>query len=173
MTSGFQSGRTLDPLTWIVLPVAGCIVGTLLLTTPLRLWGFRLPEPVFAFVPVFAWAVVRPSALAPFILLALGLFMDLTWGSAKGLWASALLIAYGFVVATRGVMSGQARIVIFGWYVAACLVGEGAAYLMTMLDVFSSPSVIAVFWQVLVSVALYPLAFLLIERFEDADVRFR
>ncbi len=171
--SGFQSGRTLEPLTWLFLPVAACMLATLILTTPLRIWGFRLPEPVFAFVPVFAWAVVRPSVIGPILLFILGVYMDLMWGTALGLWAASLIVTYGFVVATRGFMGGQARLVIFGWYVSACVIGFGAAYLMTLMDINSSPNLIAVFWQFAVTLALYPLAFRLIERFEDADVRFR
>jgi rod shape-determining protein MreD len=35
------------------------------------------------------------------------------------------------------------------------------------------PNLIAVGWQFLVTAALYPFAHILIERYEDADVRFR
>jgi rod shape-determining protein MreD len=48
-----------------------------------------------------------------------------------------------------------------------------AAYLMTVMDTKAQPSVIAVFWQFLASLVLFPFAHRLIERFEDADVRFR
>ena len=171
--SGFQPGRTLEPLGWLGIPMIACMLATLVLTIPLRVWGLRLPEPVFAFVPVFAWAVVRPSVIGPILLFVLGVYMDLIWGTALGLWAATLIVTYGFVVATRGFMSGQAPLVIFGWYVSACLIGFGGAYLMTMMDVYSTPNLIAVAVQFAVTVALYPLAYRLIERFEDADVRFR
>ncbi len=171
--SGFQSRPTLEPLRWLIAPVAGCILATIILATPLRVFGFRLPEPVFAFVPAFAWAVVRPSFAAPFMLLLLGLFVDLSTYGPAGLWAIALILAYGFVIVTRPIMTGQAPIIIFGWYAAACLIGFAIAYLLTMLDALSPPNLIAVLWQYLATVALYPLAFVLIQRFEDADVRFR
>ncbi len=171
--SGFQARPTLEPLRWLIAPVAGCILATILLETPFRLFGFRLPEPVFAFVPAFAWAVVRPSFFAPFQLLLLGLFLDMTTYGPTGLWAIALILAYGFVIVTRPIMTGQAPLVIFSWYAAACLIGFAIAYLLTMLDALAPPNLFAVLWQYLITVALYPLAFNLIQRFEDADVRFR
>jgi rod shape-determining protein MreD len=49
----------------------------------------------------------------------------------------------------------------------------GAGYLFTMLQVKGAPDPIAVAWQFLATVVLYPFADRLIGRFEDADVRFR
>jgi rod shape-determining protein MreD len=42
-----------------------------------------------------------------------------------------------------------------------------------MLDSLAMPSLLAVFWQFLVTTLLFPFAHRLIDRFEDADVRFR
>jgi rod shape-determining protein MreD len=42
-----------------------------------------------------------------------------------------------------------------------------------MLDSLAMPSLIAVFWQFLATVLLFPFAQSLVDRFEDADVRFR
>lgn len=171
--SGFQSGQTLDPIRWLGGPFALCIAGTILLSIPLRVWGLRLPEPVFAFVPAFAWAVIRPSVLAPVLLLILGLFMDYFWGGSRGLWAIALILSYGFVLATRSSMTGQGRLVMWAWYAVTCAIGFIVAYLLVMLDVLSTPSLLATFLQWLVTAALYPAAHYLIQQFEDADIRFR
>ena len=87
----------------------------MLLGTPFRVFGLRLPEPVFPMVLAFAWAVIRPSMIAPFVLLALGLFLDLYWGGPFGLWALALLAAYAMVLlGVRSIMSGQSRLVLWG-----------------------------------------------------------
>ena len=42
-----------------------------------------------------------------------------------------------------------------------------------MLDALVTPNLLATFWQLLVTVLLYPFAHRLIARYEDADVRFR
>ena len=79
--SGFQAGRTLDPWGWIWVPFGSCILAAILVAIPIRLFGFRLPEPIFALVPAFAWAVIRPSILPPFLLMALGLLLVIETGA--------------------------------------------------------------------------------------------
>ena len=171
--SGFQATKPLDPWTWLGLPLLLCVVGTMLFAIPLRVFGMRLPEPVFALVPAFAWAVIRPSVLPPFLLLLLGLFLDVFHHTPTGLWAVSLLAAYGGVFVTRSMMAGQGRGMMWTWYGAACLVGFGSAYLLTMLDSLSAPNPLATFWQFLATAMLYPFAHRLIQGSEDADVRFR
>ena len=171
--SGFQATRPLDPWRWLVTPTLICVVATIFLAIPLRVFGLQLPEFVFPLAPAFAWAVIRPSILPPFFLLGMGLFLDLFWGGPLGLWAISLLAAYAGVLATRSVMNNQGPLVIWAWYGAACLLATGTAYMLTMLDSIAVPSLIGAGWQVLVNAALYPFANRLIQRFEDADVRFR
>jgi len=163
----------LDPLRWLGLPVVGAILPTLLLATPLRIFGLQLPQPVFPMVLAFAWAVIRPSMIAPFVLLALGLFLDLFWGGPVGLWALALLAAYSLVLAVRRTLTGRGAVVLWIWYGAACALAFGVGTLVTALKTGSLPSPLSLFWQFLITLLLYPFAHRLIERFEDADVRFR
>jgi len=53
------------------------------------------------------------------------------------------------------------------------LVAMATGCVITMLDVKAAPSVVGVVWQFLATAILYPFAHRLIDRFEDADVRFR
>jgi len=171
--SGFQAHKTLEPIGWVFAPLAACIFGTLLVGIPFRILGLELPEPIFGLVPAFAWAVIRPSILSPVLLLGLGLLMDLYWGGPLGLWAFSLIVAYGFILLTRSAMTGQSPAMMWAWYAVACLLAEGAAYLLTMLDALITPNPLATVFQLFVTILLYPLAHRLIMRFEDADVRFR
>jgi rod shape-determining protein MreD len=59
------------------------------------------------------------------------------------------------------------------WYGAATALALGAGYLFRMLQTQNSPDPVSIGWQFLATVVLYPFANLLIEKFEDADVRFR
>jgi rod shape-determining protein MreD len=68
---------------------------------------------------------------------------------------------------------GQSRPMMWAGFAVTCAVAELAGFLFTQLDVESAPSLIAVFWQFLATILLYPFAHRLIDRFEDADVRFR
>ena len=165
--------RQLNPLRWLGGPLLLCIIATLLLATPIRVFGLALPEPVFGLVPAFAWAMIRPSILPPFALLLLGLYMDVLWGGPTGLWPACLLVAYAPVLVLRNVLAGQGFIIMWAWYAAACALAFGFGIYLLMLDSGEVPNLIAVGWQFLVTAALYPFAHTLIERYEDADVRFR
>jgi rod shape-determining protein MreD len=171
--SGFQAHRPLDAWRWLGVPVAVCVAATILTAIPFRIFGTRLPEPVYPLVLAFSWAVIRPSIVPPVLLMLMGLYLDLFWGGPLGLWAISLVIAYGFVLVTRAMMTGQSRPMMWAWYALTCLLALGAGYLLTMLDALVTPNLIATFWQVLVTALLYPFAHRLIQRFEDADVRFR
>jgi rod shape-determining protein MreD len=169
----FSAARPLDPWRWIGVPALLCMAFTILFAAPIRIAGLQLPEPIFPMVCAFAWAVIRPSILAPFTLLVLGAFLDLFWGSALGLWSVSLLVPYAGALFMRNMMTGQSRPMMWAWYAGMCAVALASGYLITMLDVKSAPSLIAVFWQFLATSLLYPFAHRLIDRFEDADVRFR
>ncbi len=168
-----ESARPLAAWRWLGLPALYCILATILFAVPLQVLGLRLPEPVFPLTLSFAWAVIRPSVLAPFALLAVGLFLDLFWGGPAGLWAVCLLAPYTVVFSARSIMSGQSNIARLGWYLGMTALAFGVGYLLTAVDSLGFPSPLAVFWQYLATALLYPFARVLIERFEDADVRFR
>lgn len=171
MSSG--GARHLAPWIWLGIPLLQVVVATILFAIPIRVGGLALPEPVFALPVAFAWAVIRPSMLAPIGVMLMGLFLDLLWGSPTGLWAVALLLAYGAVLAGRTILAGQSRLVMWGWYAAATVLALLTGYLFTMFDAQVTPDPLSVAWQFLATVVLYPIADRLIDRFEDADVRFR
>ena len=168
-----QAARPLEAWRWLGIPFLLCVGATVILAAPLRAFGQQLPEPVFPMIPVFAWALIRPSVIAPFAILVMGVFLDLFWGGPMGLWALSLLTGYAVVLSGRSMLTGQSRPMRWIWYVGACAVTMGAGFLFIMLAAKSTPNLIAVFWQLLATAILYPFAHRLIERFEDADVRFR
>jgi rod shape-determining protein MreD len=168
--SGVQG---LQPWRWIGLPALAAVGATVLLAAPFRIFGVGLPQPLFPVVLAFSWAVIRPSLLGPLALLIIGIFYDLLWGGPLGLWALALIAAYGLALGGRSLMAGQGGVVMGAWYGAACCLALGTAYLFATLVAHAQPSILAVIWQLLWTVALYPIAYRLIDRFEDADIRFR
>lgn len=165
--------RNLDPWRWLGVPLVQVLIATVLFGIPLRVWGLQLPEPLFAMPVVFAWAVIRPSVLAPFAILIMGLCLDIFWGGAMGLWALCLLIAYGILLAGRSMMAGQSKVMLWVWYGIVAGIAQLSGYLFIMLDSKSMPSLTSVGWQYLATVVLFPFAYRLIDMFEDADVRFR
>lgn len=163
----------LDPWRWLGLPLLLCVLATVLFSLPIQVIGWGLPEPVFGMILAFSWAVIRPSILAPFGLLLMGLFQDVFWGAPTGLWGVSLLVSYGAVLLSRNIMVGQSRPMMWFWFAVACLVTQVVAFLATQMDTRATPNLLAVLWQFLATILLYPFAHRLIDRFEDADVRFR
>jgi rod shape-determining protein MreD len=170
---GSRAARPLNPGSWLILPALLVALLSFLLTAPIRVFGFGLPEPVLAVGLAFAWALIRPSVFAPAVLLALGLYLDLLWGAPMGLWALSLLLAYGGVVLARPLMAGQGYVASWAWYIATVAVALGAVYLFTTLDARVRPHIWAVLSQALVTALMYPLVARLIDQFEDVDPRFR
>jgi rod shape-determining protein MreD len=168
-----HGARPLHPARWLGIPLLTCIIATIIFAAPLRIWGLQLPEPVFAMVPAFAWALIRPSILAPFATLSLGLFLDLFWGGPIGLWGLSLLVGYAMVLSTRNMMTGQSRPMMWVWFAGVSAVTMVAGFLFSMLDSLAMPSLMAVFWQFLATALLFPFAHRLVDRYDDADVRFR
>jgi rod shape-determining protein MreD len=166
-------GQALPPWGWLVAPAVLALVTTVVLAAPVRLFGFGLPEPVAPLVLAFAWPVIRPSILGPFLLLVIGLFLDFFWGGARGMWALCLVLVYFVALIVRNLIIGQAPGVLAGWYGAAVAFAFFVAYLIRMLDTHVAPSLLAVFLQGAFTAALFPAARLLIERYDDADIRFR
>jgi rod shape-determining protein MreD len=166
--------RVVGPTQWIVYPALITLAATLVLGTPVELFGLHLPEPVIPMVLAFAWPLIRPSVIAPLILTALGLFLDVFSYGPLGLWALALLTVYAVVLASRSFLIGQDTAVLFVWYAACCgLAFMGAWLIVTLKASGNPPSLIALGWQVVPTLLLFPFANSMIERFEDGDVRFR
>jgi rod shape-determining protein MreD len=171
-----MSGATaspLNPFAWLGGPMALAAVAQLLFALPVRVFGLQPPEPVFALVPAFAWAVIRPSVLPPFALLALGLYLDALLGGPLGLWPLCLLAAYAPVLAARRFLLGQGLIVLWVWYAGACAAAMAVGVMFMLLRTGAAPGPVGVAWQWLASAALFPFAFRLAQAYEDADVRFR
>ena len=165
--------QPLDPSAWLAAPSVVCVLLSVVLALPIKVFGLQPPEPVFAMAPAFAWAVIRPSILPPFALMALGLFQDCLWGNVLGLWPLTLLGLYGLAFLIRRVLTGQDFWPMFVWYGAICAAGFAIATGLTYMQAGAAPNLLGLALQWLPTLALFPLSWGLIVRFEDADIRFR
>lgn len=165
--------RLVGPMQWIVYPALITVAATIVLATPVELFGLSLPEPVIPMVLAFAWPLIRPSIIAPLVLTALGLFLDIFTYGPLGLWALSFLGIYAVVLASRSFLIGQDTAVLFAWYAACCALAFVFAYLVVSLIARNPPSLLALLGQVVPTLLLFPFADRMIERFEDGDVRFR
>lgn len=165
--------RVVGPVQWIAYPLLIALALTVVLATPIQLFGLSLPEPVLLMVLAFAWPLIRPSIVAPAALFIGGLLLDLFWGGPVGLWALCLLAVYGLVLLSRNLLAGQETRSLFIWYVVSTLGAFLLAYLIVTLRAGNPPSLLSLIGQVLPTLLVFPAADWLIQRFDDTDVRFR
>ncbi|MEY4555657.1 MAG: hypothetical protein RL093_776 [Pseudomonadota bacterium] len=165
--------RVVGPVQWIIIPALVTVAVTILLGTPVELFGLNLPEPVIPMVLAFSWPLIRPSVTAPLVLTLLGLLLDILTYGPLGLWALALLAIYAVVLASRSFLIGQDTAVLFAWYAACCCLAFLLVYLVRMIIDQNAASILALIGQVVPTLLLFPFADRMIERFEDGDVRFR
>jgi len=165
--------RVVGPVQWILIPAAVTLAFTIVLATPVQLFGLHLPEPVIPMVLAFAWPLIRPSVVAPLMLTLLGLILDILTYGPLGLWPLALLAIYAIVLGSRSFLIGQDTVVLFVWYGACCSLAFLLAYLVVTLVAGNPPSLLSLIGQVIPTLLLFPFADRMIERFEDGDVRFR
>lgn len=165
--------RVVGPLQWIVYPGLAAAAATVILATPVEMFGLKLPEPIVPLVLAFAWPLIRPSVAAPVVLFLLGLFLDLFLGPGLGLWPLCLLAVYGGVLIVRNLLAGQETLFLFAWYAACVALAFVLAYLVVGLRAGAAPSLLALLGQMVPTLLLFPAAHWLIERFDDGDVRFR
>lgn len=165
--------RVVGPVQWIVYPALAVVATTVLLATPVELFGLKMPEPVLPLVLAFAWPLIRPSMVAPAVLFGLGLFLDLMWGGTLGVWPLSLMIVYGVVLAGRNLLAGQETQILFVWYAICTLAAFLLAYLVVSVNVGNAPSILSLMGQMIPTLLLFPIADWMIQRFDDGDLRFR
>ncbi len=168
-----MASRIIGPWDWILAPALISIVFTIVLATAFQPFGLYLPEPVAPLALAFAWPLIRPSYVAPFVLAALGVFLDYFWGAPIGFWTFDLMLVYGGLVLVRTYIIGQEPIVVFGAFVAAEVVFFGVAVILAGMDTGQVVRLWGVFEQLLATTALFPAVMYLTEKYLHTDVRFQ
>ena len=135
--------RVVGPLQWVIYPALVCMAATLILATPVELFGLKLPEPVLPLVLAFAWPLIRPSMTAPAVLFGLGVFLDMFWGGTMGVWPLCLLTVYAVVLGSRNLLAGQETQVLVVWYPLCTMGAFLMAYLVVSLAAGRAPSLLS------------------------------
>ena len=169
---GGMASKIIGPWDWIIAPGLLSICLTIILATAFQPFGFYLPEPVSPLILAFAWPLIRPSYFAPFVLAALGLFLDFFWGAPIGFWTLGLMLVYGVVVLVRTWIIGQEWLVVFGCFLMTELIFFTFATILMTLDAGAVPRLWGVFEQALATALLFPYILFLLEKYVHSDVRF-
>jgi rod shape-determining protein MreD len=77
------------------------------------------------------------------------------------------------VLTVRRLITGHEFVVVWLWYGAATAVAFGVGFVLMTMAAGQAPNLIGLGWQYFATLILFPFAHRLIQRYEDADVRFR
>lgn len=146
--------RRLDALGRAAVPA---IVTALLMVAAAVPVGLPGPVAAVALPCVFFWSVVRPAAMPPPAVFALGLLQDLLSFSAFGAGVLTLLAAHGLAVRWR--RQGLARQGFLRVWAAFCAAAAGAAALGWALEAALTPRLAPAapgLHMALLSMGLYP-----------------
>lgn len=175
VNSGLRGGvasRVITPWDWIFAPALMSFALTIVLATPFKLFGLYLPEPVSPLILAFVWPLIRPSFIAPFVLGALGLFLDAFWGAPMGFWMLDLMLVYGVLLMARSYIIGQDTVVVFGIFLLAEFLFFLFGVLAMSLYASAVPRLWGVFEQMIATTFLFPFALILLDRYVQTDVKF-
>jgi rod shape-determining protein MreD len=128
-TGNIMGGRLLSSIT----PVALSIVGLLIASFPVSFLGGLVPAPLFVFMPLYFWAMVRPDLMTPFWAFALGVLQDLLSGGPPGIWAASFLAAYFLIDRQRDMLAGLSGIGAIAGFAVATLTACLSAYVIFAL----------------------------------------
>lgn len=169
-----MTGRASAPpglATWLIPPAGAALLASVAFAAPLRFLGLALPEPVFACVPAFAWALIRPSIVAPLVLVGAGVILDLLWRTPLGFWPACLAAAYAVTFFLAEPLLDGGAVLAWGGYGLACAAALacGAALTLARSGMLADPWSLA--WQWLATTALFPFAWGPIQRYGWANAR--
>lgn len=149
-------GHCLDIAARASLPAGTTIVLMLLTEAPLGIIGQAALLPALALGCVWFWSLHQPRCLPPPVVFIIGLLLDLLAYLPFGVGTLALLITHGIAVALRRFLAPRGFGMIWLGFVP---IAGGAALLMwllVMLLTFRYLSPAPLFFQAVVTVALYP-----------------
>jgi rod shape-determining protein MreD len=167
-----MASRVIGPWDWLIAPALLSVALTIVLATQFQPFGLYLPEPVSPLVLAFAWPLIRPSYIAPFVLGALGLFCDKFWGAPMGFWTLSLLLVYGVLVGLRTYIIGQEWLIVFAVWLLTELAFFTVCTLFATLSSGGVPRLWGVFEQLLATTILFPFVVYMMEKYLHADARF-
>lgn len=128
----------------------------------------QLPSPHWLLILAFYWSILRPQALPPLLLAALGLLQDLWWGGPLGSNLLLLLIVQAILLDERRLLrklSLTQVMIVFG---VVAFFYELLFYLLAGLYWNPGPPWRPFLVQTGESLLLYPVVVLLLARLERA-----
>lgn len=142
------------------------VIGVIIWTAQARVGPIDAPMPWIILVPAYMWGALQPSVQASVAAFALGLFQDFVGGGPLGPFALACLVAYGAGALQREALAGQSRAAVWIGFGVATFIAAAASWFTAWAGLGFPPSIGALFWQAVATVAVGPFIARLLGGFE-------
>lgn len=140
-----------------ILPLLATAVLVLFGAVPIRLPDFEAVAPVLSLAAVYFFAIYRPSLLPAPAVFGIGLFQDALLGLPFGLSALVLLGVYGVIVGQRAAFRGQPFLIAWAGFAVVIPIAMAATWAIVSLLAGTLVPPMAVVFQALMTIAVYPL----------------
>lgn len=155
-----------------LIPFLSCLVAVVLTVVPLHVPGLAVATPAFALMAVYHWTVYRPDLLPPWGLFVLGVVLDLLDGTPYlGVSALTFLAARSFVLIGRRRTVNRPFAIVWAGFLAAAAFAIGLQWALTSAVSLRALSIRPFVFQVVVTVAVYPIADYLLAQLQRALLR--
>jgi rod shape-determining protein MreD len=146
-----MSGRFLSTIT----PVALAVLGVLITNFPVSFLGGLVTPPLFVFMPLYFWGMVRPDLMTPFWAFALGLLQDFVSGGPPGVWAAAFVAAFFLIDRQRDMLAGLSGAGAIAGFAVAALTACITAYIIVGFYYWHLPPVAPLLVELAMTVLFY------------------
>jgi rod shape-determining protein MreD len=154
------------------IPFVSSVVAAILSVVPLQVPGLAVATPAFALMAIYHWTVYRPDLMPPTGVFVVGLLLDLLDGTPYiGLSSLTFLAARSLILVGRRRAANQPFGVVWAGFLVVAAIAIGLEWLMTsalsLAPLASRPFV----FQVLVTVAAYPIGDYLLAQLQRRALR--
>jgi len=156
--------RRLDLAARHAFPASSTILLMLLTEAPFGFADQTALLPAVTLASVWFWSLYRPAAMAPLVVFAIGLLLDLLDWLPIGTGVLTLLLTHGVAVRSRRVLGRQGFAVIWLAFAAVAAGAAALEWLATAVLTWRLVPVGPIAFQAVLCTALYPALAILFAR---------
>ncbi len=141
-----------------LVPLATGFIAVILSVVPLHVPGLAVATPAFALMAIYHWTVYRPDLITPTAVFLIGILLDVLDGTPYiGLSSLTFLVARSLILLGRRRAVNQAFSTVWAGFFAVAVATIGLQWLMISILSMTKLAARPFAFQVLVTVAAYPI----------------
>ncbi|MEQ8196300.1 MAG: rod shape-determining protein MreD [Rhodospirillales bacterium] len=149
--------QRLDLWARYLTPFGLTLAFVILSVVPMHVPGFARVAPLLALIAVYHWTVFYPSLLPAYAVFVIGVLQDCLAGTAFGVNAMVLLVAYGIVMSQRRFLVGKSFFIVWLGFAVIAALAMLAGWMMVSVVSVTFVDGQALVFQYLVTLGLYPV----------------